>query len=788
MEEKRGRDEAPDTREQRARDEDSDIPREHGVIPEVPVSSDDPDQAVPEDLEAQAPEAPGPATSIAVGAPHAKERKRRRWELLIAVTCFGLIALLTWVQLKYLAVDSYLFLGLFNINFILLLLVLFIVTRNAVKLLLERRRKVLGSRLRTRLVVAFVSLSLIPTLLMFIVSVKFVQTSVDYWFKVQVEDSMEHALKLSETFYRVMEERLARQAGTLENLLREKGFRWGGKGMDAFCEEKATEWGVSLLGVAQPDGTYVSLYRNARMQRRWGEFEKRIAKQYRKKPGAAFLLEGGGPDHVIVYRPVDAGETGYIVIGEQLGWDVHEKLSQVINGLNEYQKLKTLKSPWKSTLYMTLGVMTALIILGAVWFGFRLAKEMSAPIQALAAGTERVARGDLSVHLEDPSDDELGFLVKSFNSMTEDLRESRSRLDTYNRRLSQQNRELERRGRYIEAVLENITSGVVTMDHEGRVGTMNRAAEDMLGLVAREIIGRKPLMFLQGEFAEMLREAREQMALDPFSQWQRQIDIQVRGRLAKFFVNVVSLRAKDGEAYGIVAVFEDITELERVQRMAAWREVARRIAHEIKNPLTPIKLSAQRLQRRYGGDHTDKTFASCTELIVRQVERIQQMVTQFSSYAKLPEMQPKPGELPLLLQEVVDMFANTHRDISWSLELETEIPVFSFDREGLRRVFINLLTNAAEALHETENAEVRVMARHDAEKGRVVVRVRDNGPGISKEEAARLFEPYFSRKKGGTGLGLTIVRTVVGDHRGVVHASARPKDGGAEFVVRLPDS
>jgi two-component system nitrogen regulation sensor histidine kinase NtrY len=724
--------------------------------------------------------------SIPVGAPQEKERKRRRRELAIALTCFALIGVLTWVQLKYLAVDSYLFLGLFNVNFILLLLVLFIVTRNAVKLLLERRRRVLGSRLRTRLVVAFVSLSLIPTLLMFMVSVKFVQTSVDYWFKVQVEDSMEHSLNLSETFYRVMEDRLDRQAATLETLLRGKSFRWGGKGMDEFCQEKGEEWGVSLLGVAMPDGTWLTVFRNERISRAWSSVEGQLARQYRENPGSAFLLKGGGVDHVVVFRPVDDGETGYIVVADQLGWDVHEKLRQVINGLNEYQKLKTLKSPWKTTLYMTLGVMTSLIILGAIWFGFRLAKELSAPIQALAAGTERVARGDLSVKLEDPSDDELGFLVKSFNGMTEDLRESRARLDTYNRRLAQQNRELERRGRYIEAVLDNITSGVVTMDHEGRVGTMNRAAEDMLSLVSREIIGRKPLMFLQGEFAEMLREAREQMVQDPQSQWQRQIEIPVRSKTAKFFVNVVSLRAKDGEAYGIVAVFEDITELEKVQRMAAWREVARRIAHEIKNPLTPIKLSAQRLQRRYGEEHQDKTFQECTELIVKQVERIQQMVTQFSAYAKLPEVQPRPDILAPLLEEVVSMFANTHRGVQWRLDADADLPAFPFDREALRRVFINLLTNAAEALNGREGGEVEVVARRDAERGKIVIAVRDNGPGLSKEEASRLFEPYFSRKKGGTGLGLTIVRAVVGDHRGVVSAASRP-EGGAQFVVELPD-
>ncbi|MEF2146601.1 MAG: ATP-binding protein [Desulfovibrionaceae bacterium] len=724
--------------------------------------------------------------AIAVGGPREKERKRRRRELVIALAGVVLVAVITFIQLKYMGQDSYLFLGLFNLNFILLLLVLFIVMRNAVKLLLERRRKVLGSRLRTRMVMAFVLLSLIPTTLMFLVSIKFVQTSVDYWFKVQVEDSMEQALSLSETFYRNSHERLAHQAEVLEKAVREREFRWGGKAMEAFVQEKYDEWGLNLLGVVDADGKYVNLVRDQRVRRAWGAIEGEIRRRYQVAPESAFLLKGGGVDYVVVYRPVDEGRSGYLVLADNLGWDVHEKLRQVINGLNEYQKLKNLKSPWKTTLYMTLGVMTSLIILGAVWFGFRLAKELSAPIQALAVGTERVARGDLSVRLEDRSDDELGFLVKSFNSMIDDLRESRARLDTYNRRLSLQNRELERRGRYIEAVLDNVTSGVVTMDQEGKVGTMNRAAEEMLGLSAREVIGRKPLMFLQGEFADMLRQAREQMEADPQSLWQRQLELRTKSSPSKFFVSVVSLRAKDGEAYGIVAVFEDITELEKVQRMAAWREVARRIAHEIKNPLTPIKLSAQRLQRRYGGDKADKTFEECTELIVRQVERIQQMVTQFSAYAKLPEVSPQPDDLGALLEEVVAMFSNTHRAVRWSLDMDPDIPPFPFDREAMRRVFINLLSNAAEVLAGRKDGRVEVRAERDRERNRIMISVQDNGPGLSKEEAARLFEPYFSRKKGGTGLGLAIVRSVVGDHQGVVWAASRP-EGGSEFVVELPE-
>jgi two-component system nitrogen regulation sensor histidine kinase NtrY len=276
------------------------------------------------------------------------------------------------------------------------------------------------------------------------------------------------------------------------------------------------------------------------------------------------------------------------------------------------------------------------------------------------------------------------------------------------------------------------------------------------------------------------------MRTSPGSLWQRQIDLPVRGRLLRLLVTVVPLQSEQGGRAGTVAVFEDITELEKIQRLAAWREVARRIAHEIKNPLTPIKLSAQRLQRRFGELAQDTVFDECTELIVRQVERLQQMVTEFSSYAKLPEVVLRPDFLAPLLEEVVGLFANTQRGIAWKLVFETPIQEFPFDREGLRRVFINLLTNAAEALAGREDGEVVVTAGHDRAGGIVRVSVADNGPGFSQREAARLFEPYFSSKQTGTGLGLTIVRSIVSDHFGLVRCAARSPQGSV-FTVELPD-
>lgn len=727
---------------------------------------------------------------IVVGPRNEQERKRRRRELLIALLCFALIGVLTYIQLSHMGMHSYLFLGLFNLNFILLLLVLFIVGRNGVKLLLERRRRVLGSKMRTRLVLTFVSLSLIPTVLMFLVSIKFIQTAVDYWFRVQVEDSMEQALNLGQSFYRAAQEHLTRQAQVMVDGIRKEQFAWGGKGMDRYLKQRYDELDLNLVGVITPDGDVIQNQHLAPpLEQKWAEISDRIKRNFTSDPLAPILLPVANSDIIVVFTPVDKGRTGSLILGQAIGQDVHHKLQQVITGLNEYKKLHHLKNPWKMTLYLTLSVMTLLIVLGAVWFGFRLTKELSAPIQALAAGTERVARGDLSVRLEDHSDDEMGSLVQSFNRMIEDLRDSQERLETANTRLEMQKLKQEERGRYIEAVLDNITSGVISLDREGCIQTVNRAAQRMLGAVPALVLGLRPAQLVQGQFATLMDEALEQVQSNPASQWQRQLDLTIQGRDLKLLINIVSLTDEHGGVTGTVAVFEDITELEKMQRTMAWREVARRIAHEIKNPLTPIKLSAQRLQRRYGSLAKDATFEECTRLIVSQVERIQQMVTQFSAYAKLPEVLPRPDTLPPLLKDVLDMFRHAYRKIDWRLDIKTPLPQFSFDREALRRVFVNLLTNAAEAIggQKDEHAPgvVTITAEYNAKRNRIVVEIWDNGPGFSQAVGQRLFEPYFSHKNTGTGLGLTIVRSIVNDHKGSVTARSA-SDKGAVFTLILP--
>jgi len=695
-----------------------------------------------------------------------RERKKRQRELYVALFGVGLIGLLSWIELKFFGVNSYLFLGLFNFNLILLLLVLFLVMRNVVKLALERKRKVLGARLRTRLVLVFFSLSIIPTLLMFFLSLKFVQTSVDYWFKAQVEGSMEQALTVGQTVYSTVNGRLEKTGERIIANIRSSGFVWGGKGMDRLLVAKQNDFDLSLIGILSPGHKEQNWHASPEWETAWTEVQRGIAWPELEKNFQYWsaVWPGTDADLVVGILPVDKGAAGFLVMGATLPQGLLFKLDQIVKGVNEYKQLKTLKYPLKVALYFILGIMTLLIILGSTWFGFRLAKEISAPIQALAIGTKRIARGDLGVRIDDQSGDELGLLVQSFNKMAMDLENSQMGLQQAKDRLERQNAELESKGRYVQAVLDNITAGVISLDAQGRINTVT---------------------LLQGDFALMVQDVLTQLHDAPRSQWQRQINIRVGDAEIRLLVNAVVLQQSDGQDFGIVAVFEDVTELEKIQRMDAWKEVARRIAHEIKNPLTPIKLSAQRLESKFARQVTDPVFTQCTQLIVRQVEHLQEMVKDFSSFAKLPEVQLSYGNILTLIEETLGMFEQSHRHISWHLECLSELPEFRFDTKAIKRVLINILLNAAEILANQKDGSVVLTVQYVDALHRVRIKISDNGPGLTSEERSRIFEPYFSRKRGGTGLGLAIVKSVVDDHRGYVRVHPN-SPSGTSFVIELP--
>ncbi|MDR3176819.1 MAG: HAMP domain-containing protein [Desulfovibrio sp.] len=735
------------------------------------------------DARTDAPEAVTDELSLSAHEARERERKRRRRELLFAALAFLLVLLLTWLQLEQFRAGDSLFVVMFNVNFVLLISVLLIVLRNGFKLLLERRRGLLGSGLRARLVLAFVGLSLLPCLLMFLITTKYVQLSMDFWFKQQIESSMDAALVIAGDVYERTGQALLRQSEKIKAETR--GLAWTQASGAETLKEKCLEYGNALAGIHDAgDGKTLALVGDADVDT-WKQALAKFDAGKIKQQGYDLALVST-PDQDYLFAAVALEGDLRLITSAALGEGFASGTERIVRGSREYGHLRNIKNPLKLMLYSSLGVLTALIILGAVWFGFRLAREMSAPIFALASGTDRIAGGDLSVRLADNAKDEFGMLIRSFNRMATDLETSRRETTEAYMLLERQNQEIARHGKYMETVLDNIAAGVISFDAQGHIFTINKAASDILGMEPQTILGRRIEDFMPEAYGNMAKDLRERFSRRVESRARHSLGLTLGGEEKRLLLNVVGFSA-EGVYSGAVAVFEDITELERMQRMAAWREVARRIAHEIKNPLTPIKLSAQRLAKKFGKEVNDPVFIEGTELIVRQVEHLLSMVQEFSAFAKLPEVKPQPGDILPLIKTVTDLFRTSHSGIKWELSAPDCLPEIPMDKEALNRAFMNILGNAADALNQgkTQTPTVRVSVSHQPSLNLLRIDVEDNGPGLTDEERSRLFEPYFSRKKGGTGLGLTIVRSIISDHRGYVRA-LHNEGAGTVISMELP--
>ena len=730
----------------------------------------------------------GPHEIIPVNPVTAKERSRRRREILLALAAVLAVVIFTSVGLAVLGVDSMAFFVLINLNILLLFLVLFLVGRNGVKLFLERRRGVMGSRLRVRLVLTFMFLSLAPTVLMFIASASFMQTSVDYWFKNRVETSMEQALSVGQMFLDDASQRVQAKITRLREIINARQWPVKAPEVRHLLELQVKEGGFALAGIISPEQEPLVWYDSGEATAAWNEAGPRLAgslPQPQETGVKTIFQPGADGDYAFGLLPLGGEKSGILVLAAHMSQGTMFKLDQVVRGLDEYKQLRTLKRPFKATFYFFLALLALIIVFGSMWFGFKLAKQMSEPLLTLAMGTERIAKGDLSIRFADTGDDEMGQLIRSFNRMTEDLSAGQAKITTINRELALSNTTLAERSLYIETVLDSVASVVISLDAQNRISTANKAVQTLFGQDPASLIGKEPLEVIGPEYSGILGLMLAQLHANPDVKWQDQITIPRDDREWKFLVTVAGLSDARGVYQGLVAVLEDITEMEKMQRVAAWREVARRIAHEIKNPLTPIKLSAQRLQRKFGAKADDPSFGQCTELIVNQVEHLQQMVEEFSAFAKLPEVELKTGDLKLVLEEQVGLFRTSHSGIAWELDCPESLPQIAMDAGALSRAFMNILTNAGEALAGRENGKVSVSAVYNPAEHAIIIEVADNGPGLSAEELFRIFEPYFSRKKGGTGLGLTIVKSIITDHRGYIRVGPRP-GGGTVFSIELP--
>ena len=742
-----------------------------------------------------------PSARHGSGAPGARattaELQRRREGLIILCTAVAVL-LFAFFETRLPQFsggnslsNNVIFFLLINLNIILLVLLVFLVARNLTKLVFERRRRMLGSHMRTRLVLAFLAVSIFPAVLIFLVALGFMTSSIENWFNVQVENSLAGSLEIARAYYAHASENALHHARGLADEVASAGLAGGDADtkLAEFVGAKQREYNVGTVEVygADRQRRAVALADEVPPQVTLGRTSSLLtaALEGRSETRIQSIGDGDVIRAAVPIRDAD-GIAGAVVVDYFVPQSVANRSAEIARSFQEYRQLKILKQPITSNYVVTLILVTLLVIFCATWMGFYLAKGITVPIQKLAEGTREVAQGNwqyrigLGAGTPIAADDEFGSLVGSFNQMTADL-------ETINL-------ELEKRRRYMETILATMTGGVISLDQEGRVTTINEAAERLLGLDARTVLGRDVSEVFARPDLNAARELMQEIHHNADrtingARTHRQLKLLAGGRVLTIVLTATLLRDDSGQSIGAVLFFEDVTEILKVQRMEAWREVARRIAHEIKNPLTPIQLSAQRLHKRYAdklkGDGT--LFEECTRTIVTQVEELKNLVNEFATFARLPSGEHTPEDLNAVVEEAMLLFKEGHRNIRFSFDPDSALPLLALDREGIKRAVINMLDNAVAACAAPNGVEPRidVRTRYHRGPGIVALEVADTGCGIDPNARTRLFEPYFSTKQGGTGLGLAIVSTIVADHQGFV----RVKDNeprGSRFVIELP--
>ncbi|MBV5306498.1 MAG: HAMP domain-containing protein [Desulfobulbaceae bacterium] len=737
----------------------------------------------------------------------AQRLQKKKIIRLVILICLGLLPLFAWLEKNLLNNDvtlpinsNLLLFGIINLNVLLVLLLFFLVLRNLAELLFESRQKFLGFKLKTKLVTSFICLSLIPAVLLFFVALQFISTSMDYWFNTNIERSLQESLELAKSVRQEQKNQVKAESQMVEELLSKKRLSTD----DPITLQKILEDILASHFVNGPD--LLGLITNeqnievaASLQGRLTEITLPVIPistlhEVREKKEKIILIQEspqGDLIRCIALIPMPQPSLGQtILITTRFIKDEQKnRMTLITKGIEDYRQLKHLKKPFKFWLLAVLLLVTLLIVFAAVWFGFYIAKGITDPINKLAIATKRVAEGDLGFVLEKKADDEMGLLVESFNTMTTNLNLSNTRLEDVHEALRRSSQESEQRRRYTEIILQNVAAGVISLDNSGRITTINRFAEKLLHIEKDLFLNHSYQEVLFKGHADIITGFINELSITGRTSIEQHLKLSILKEKFSLLVNFTRLEDENGNSLGFVLVFDNLTKLEKMQRMAAWREVARRIAHEIKNPLTPIQLSAQRLRRRYPEilNEENSVFDQCTHTIIKQVDELKRLVSEFSQFARMPKIQQAAANLGKITKEVLFLYQEAHKEIHFTCQETEPIPIFSFDEEQIKRCLINLLDNAVAVLADdsTISPSIDISLSLNDEKESVFIKIADNGPGIPEEDKPKLFEPYFSTKKTGTGLGLAIISTIVADHNGYIRVLNNTPHGSI-FIIELP--
>ncbi len=666
---------------------------------------------------------------------------------------------------------------LLAVNLVILVMLVFLIVRQAWRLLRQLRQHVAGARLTLRMVIIFVSLAILPALVVYTFSIQFINRSIDSWFDVTVEKALEDALTLSRSAVDERKKSLLRQIRRLT---------------DETLKDLATLTVVSLSEIREKSGVDEVTLMTSR-GRVLGSSSVEEGDFVPDLPSSDLLLPlQQGRDHVVLDLDDDSSRTirvlvripyndkDYLILQalSPISERQHRLAASVQQAYSEYKGLVYLRKPLKISFTLTLSLVLLLGILSAVWAAFFSARRIAEPIRDLVEGTKAVAEGEYHKPIPLLNDDDFGLLIQSFNKMMRRLSQTHNALE-------ESHEQAKRQRDYLEVVLSNLSSGIISLSENKEIRTSNPEASVILGINVNEYLGQS-----------LFQLARDKPELESLVRW---IMSSVQNRV-KHWSEEITLIEADGRKTllcrgtaladgGYVIVIENVTSLVQAQRDAAWGEVARRLAHEIKNPLTPIQLSAERIRHKYLKTMDEKdaeTMDRLTSTIIHQVDSMKEMVKAFSEYAKMPELKMQTLDIESLLMEVVDLYRGSDK-LTIKQELGIGGTLVEVDQGRLRQVFHNLIKNAMEVAGDNEKIilQVKIHLEELNKQNWCILELTDNGPGFPEDMLANIFDPYVTNKPKGTGLGLAIVKKIIEEHGGSILAENAPQ-GGARVVIRLP--
>ena len=713
-------------------------------------------------------------------------RRTALLRLTTLVSCMVILAgLLIFVResdLDYMSTHIMVF-SIVNISIIALGIMAFLIGRNIVKLLFERKNRIVGAKLRLRLVLAFLGLTLVPTCLVFVMASNLMSKAMDSLFSNPVEELYQSASNIAKLQYKTLTDITLNIAKKAKNELSSKPLIYTEESLRYnYLEELRKDNKLFSLSLYDREGNPITKTYNVTAtipDLSEPEPDSNLLNQAVLDDKTLDNLESVNENRFVrVYLPFRFNDDDCVIVATyRVNPQLTDMLSVLNNSFKEHEQVKLFHRPLQSSYVLIMALVTAIILFSAIWVGFYIARSITGPIQRLAEGTKAVAKGNYDFKLREVGDDELSSLVKSFNIMTQDLK--LSRLEIENRRL------------YLEAILERLALGVIALDSNGRVTSVNQAAFKIFG-----ISNQNGTIKLSDFLAPIELDKVESLlrCIDDTSDGdnvvEQNIEILSNGRLRKVIATAGHITDVNNNRIGCVLIFDDVTDLVKAQQSAAWGEVARRIAHEIKNPLTPIQLSAQRMLKILKGTQYEEQVQESTQMIIEHVNSIKRLTDEFAKFARMPPVEMKLININALISEILAGLVDQHQDIVFQFIADNNAPDIPLDREQIRRVLINLIDNGMAACRndpETQKrGDSRIVLKTEYKKDRniVVLEVADNGPGIPASDRKHIFEPYMTTKVGGTGLGLAIVASVLAEHKAEIKVFDN-KPYGTRFVIEL---